>query len=113
MKEAAVSKRLREEFILNGAVAWKISDRFHASRPDLLIIKSIVTIYLEVKVHPNKITKLQEHTLEELWNSGAPTYTATYYPASKSLIYNNLDGTCSMPFFNLKEAALWLLKQNS
>lgn len=113
MNEAAVSTKLRKELENIGALVWKMSDRFHASRPDLLILHNIVTIYVEVKVHPNSLTPLQSLTLNELNNKGAPCYVGFYYPSSKSFIFTNIRGTCSMPFFSMKEAAQWLLKQSS
>lgn len=113
MKEASVSTKLREALASLGAVAWKVSDRFHASRPDLLVLHNIVTIYVEVKVHPNNVTPAQQHTLDDLANHGAPCYVGTYFPNSKTFIFADMRGTSSMPFFKMKEAAAWLLKLHS
>lgn len=114
MKESVVSAKLRKELVSLGAVSWKMSDRFHASRPDLLVAYNRITSFIEVKVYPNTTTKLQQVTLNELYNVGVPTYTLTYYPNSKSLIFVYGTGQVgSTPFFNYRQAAQWLLGQHS
>ncbi len=111
MLESAISTKLRKEMEALGAVVWKVSDRFHASRPDLLVFYDGRCMAIEVKVHPNKPTKLQEHTLIDLFNAGINAYVATYYPLTKTLLItytNTLVGPT--PFFDIRKAAQWLLQ---
>lgn len=112
MKEAAVSKKLRDLLVSQGAMAWKMSDRFNASRPDLMFFYKGICGAIEVKVHPNKITKLQEHTLNELYNQSIATYVITYFPISKTTLITIFNYGGPPPFITIKEAAEWLLKQN-
>lgn len=110
MNEASVSRKLREAAVSLGAVCWKTSDRFHASRPDLMVFYNGRNIPIEVKVYPNKLTPLQELTLTELYNVGLRVFVATYYPFNKTLLLTEFNYGGPPAFTNLKEAAAWLLK---
>lgn len=108
MNESSVSAKLRVALVSLGAVVWKLSDRFHASRPDLLIFNAGKCIVAEVKIHPNKPTKLQEFTLTELYNVNIPTYVITYFPNSKSYLVNSYkSGPTS--FTDIRGVTQWLL----
>jgi hypothetical protein len=58
----------------------KLSDRFHAGLPDFIIVYNGKTVWLELKVYPNKLTALQGHEITKLRNSGANVYCLTYFP---------------------------------
>lgn len=113
MTESNVSTKLREALASLGAVVWKVSDRFHASRPDLLFFYNGVCGAIEVKVHPNKITKLQEHTLNDLYNQSIPTYVLTYFPMSKTILITMFNYGGPPAFHSIKEAAKWLSERHS
>lgn len=83
MNESDVSRKIREELVAGGAMALKLSDRFHASRPDILFVYQGVTGYIETKMHPEKPTPLQELTLQDLADHGAPTYVLWYVKKTK------------------------------
>lgn len=63
MKENAFTSKLlralKQHPALRDALIWKVSDRFAAGRPDVQIILNGVTTYFELKVAPNRCTKLQ------------------------------------------------------
>lgn len=114
MTEADVSKKLREALASLGAVAWKMSDRFHASRPDLLVFKDERgAIAIETKIFPNLPTALQKWTLVELMNAGVYTVVATYDKKSKELRITDIKHGTSVWFRDIKESAQWLLRQRS
>lgn len=110
MTEATVSRKLREALSSLGAVAWKVSDRFHASRPDLIVAWEGRFIAIEVKIEPNEPTGLQRLTLNDLVYVEAEVYVAYYHKTTKwiALTHLNYGHTCS--FQDIKEAAKWLLR---
>ena len=120
MNEADVSSKLRTTLVEGGAVCWKICDRFHASRPDLLLLYKGVTGYFETKVHPGKLTPLQVLTLTDLASHGAPTWLGVYHKTTKHFEVTDIATGIVTTFKNHKELALWLCarlssstKQNS
>ena len=112
MQEAGISRKIREELLANGAVAWKMSDRFHASRPDLLFIYGGVTGYIEVKVYPRNPTPLQERTLNEIVAAGAPAYVVHYCFTPRIYTLKHINAGTTTVFPNHKELTAWLLRQN-
>lgn len=113
MTEANVSAKLRVALCTLGAVAWKVSDRFHASRPDLIVCHLGRFIAIETKMAPNKPTPAQTFTLTELVQTGAQVYVATYDKRDKTLAMLLLETGITTTFKTIKEAAEWTLKQNS
>lgn len=111
MNEAAVSKKLREDFVSLGAVSWKISDRFHASRPDILFAYHGEVCFIEMKIWPNQPTSLQIDTLNELAAMGIIAYQGSYDKVLKALTITNWITREQMTFLKIKEAAVWLLEQ--
>jgi len=118
MNEAAVSRKLREQLVLDGALCWKICDRFHASRPDLLVLHSGVTGYIETKIYPATPTALQALTLADLRSHGAPVWALTYIKKTKMLVMNTVvTGVeytgLGYQFTDFKGLSKWLLEQLS
>lgn len=113
MTEADVSTKLRVALSEAGAVAWKVSDRFHASRPDLVICYGGRFIAIETKLAPNTPTDLQTYTLTDLAMHGAQVYVASYFKRDKKLALLEMVSGHVTSFTNIKEAAIWLLKQSS
>lgn len=111
--EAYVSRKLKEAFVSEGAVCWKISDRFRASRPDLLFAYHGETGFIETKVWPNTPTALQQLTLLELSAVGINAYEASYDKALKTITITHFVTRERMTFLKIKEAALWLLEQHT
>lgn len=111
MTEADVSTKLRKSLSRFGAVAWKASDRFHASRPDVLVCFIGRFIAIETKIHPNQPTAMQKYTLLELAYAGADVYVASYKKHTKELtlypIGVETDGFESQDF---DEVAKWVLR---
>ena len=112
MTEADVSSKLRVALSEAGAVAWKVSDRFHASRPDLVICYGGRFIAIETKMAPNIPTDLQTHTLTDLATHGAQVYVASYFKRDKKLALLDMVSGHVTSFTNIKEAALWIIKQS-
>lgn len=110
MHEAAVSKKLREALVSLGAVCWKLSDRFHASRPDLIIINNGRTAFIEMKLWPSIPTTLQVHTLDELVENCAWTFLIQYDRATKTFHVQNWFSKEKVYHSSAKEVAKWLLK---
>lgn len=55
-------KRAKPEILIR-----KISDRFNQGWPDVLYIGPFnYKLWIEYKVHPNKLSKMQEHTINKL-----------------------------------------------
>lgn len=55
----------------------KLSDRFNAGYPDIIgCLKNGHLFAIELKVHPNKATKLQEHVIKRIKRSGGIAGTA-------------------------------------
>jgi hypothetical protein len=63
-------RALRSHAALKDTVIWKISDRFSSGIPDLCITNGKLTNFFELKVHPNRSTKLQEYYLRRLREAG-------------------------------------------
>lgn len=59
-----------------GAFIWKISDKWYSGIPDIFMLNKGTAYFIELKVKGNKPTKLQEHTLNQLWMAGAVTGVA-------------------------------------
>lgn len=113
MTEANVSAKLRVALTELGAVAWKVSDRFHASRPDLVVCHQGRFIAIETKMAPNSPTEAQTFTLTELLQAGAQAYVATYSRRDKTLVLMSMYDGSFTSFKTIKEAAVWLLQRNS
>lgn len=62
-------KALRAHPALRDAVIWKLNDRTTKGIPDVCIVLRGVTTWFELKVWPNRPTKIQWHYLEKLQRS--------------------------------------------
>lgn len=113
MTEANVSKKLREALVSLGAICWKTSDRFHASRPDLFIAYQVNCAFLEMKLWPNIPTDLQADTLDELSSVGVQTYVGRYDVKLKVLELRCWITNERHVFTDIKGGAAWLLEQLS
>lgn len=110
MNESDVSRKVREALQADGAVCWKVSDHFHASRPDLLFIYKGITGYIETKMHPNKPTEMQTFTLVDIASHGAPTYWLSYHKVKRTLTLTDIIAGTEHTFTAYKELSSWLLK---
>jgi hypothetical protein len=111
MNEADVSSKLRVALRAAGAKADKMSDRFHAARPDLYVCNSGATLVIETKIHPSTPTDLQTLELNNFIWHGAVSVVATYNKKTKELHLVNM-GLCNDAHFtNYGDAAQWLLLQ--
>jgi hypothetical protein len=79
---------LRAHEALREAQIWKVGDRFNAGRPDIQIFRSSVTYYFELKVMPNKPTKLQEYYL---WHLRPVAWLVTALDAKNYQISDSYD----------------------
>lgn len=113
MNEAAVSKKLRESFVSLGAVSWKISDRFHASRPDVFFAFRAECGFIEMKMWPAVPTSLQKDTLNELSAVGMRTYLGQYDKKLKTFKVTDWVTNEVNYFDSAREVATWLLEQLS
>lgn len=113
MTEAAVSTKLRVALASLGAVCWKVSDRFHASRPDLFFAFAGDTSFIEMKIWPNYPTAAQTDTLNELAAVGIVVYLGYYDKALKTYSVTDWITHEKVYFSTDKEAAKWLLEQRS
>lgn len=110
MNEGYISTKLRTAIEGLGGVCWKTSDRFHASRPDLLFFYNGVCSVLEMKMYPNVPTNLQAYTLHQLVNVKIPTYVGNYNTNTKILWIEEWNTGVCIPFPDIRKAAEWLLK---
>lgn len=113
MNESYVSTKLRTAVEDLGAICWKCSDRFHASRPDLAFFFKAECTFIEMKMEDNGPTPLQSDTLNHLSSVGIQTYVGNYYKDTKTLVLKDWITEESVSFKNIKEAAQWLLKLSS
>ncbi len=113
MNEADVSRKIRLMLEELGAVCWKVSDRFHASRPDLVACHLGRYFAIESKIYPNKATAAQEHELNKIVQAGGAAYVATYNKVSKDL--SILDKRTGEPayFKDIRGAAQWVLRHRT
>jgi len=56
------------------AVVWKISDRYTSGLPDVLVVKSGQTIWIELKTDIGVTSKLQNYMINKLRSAGAEVY---------------------------------------
>ncbi len=63
-------RALRAHPALAEAVVWRHIDRFTAGEPDISVSIGKHTEHFELKVHPNKPTKLQSYYLKRLGAGG-------------------------------------------
>jgi hypothetical protein len=112
MTEADVSAKLRKALVSLGCVAWKVSDRFHASRPDLVACHNGRFIAIETKIYPNKPTTLQAFTLAELVAVCAIVYVVSYDKLSKALILTEVSTKDTTSFTDIRKAAQWVLRRS-
>jgi len=110
VNESVVSRKLRVALDEEGAVCWKMSDRFHAARPDLIACFLGQFIAIETKVHPNKPTLLQSYELQTLTFVEAWCYVVSYHPKEKQLVATQLLSCDTATFTDYKDCARWLLK---
>lgn len=113
MNESDVTRKLRVMLEELGAVVWKTSDRFHASRPDLVLCHLGRHITVEVKIYPNEPTPAQRHELEKLTQAGGIAYIASFNKLSKYITITDVKHGCSSCFADIRGCIQWLLRQRS
>lgn len=113
MTETQVSTKLRVALASLGAVCWKVSDRFHASRPDLFLAYQANTTFIEMKLWPEEPTPLQRDTLNELSAVGIETFVGKYDRKLKVLYIIDWITQEKMSFLSILEGAEWLLRRDS
>lgn len=89
-----------------------MSDRFHASRPDLVLCYKGRYIAIEVKIDKAQPTALQKFTLLELKYAGAAVYILNYHKKTKVYVITSLDGEVA-DFTDIKDGCSWLLRPRS
>jgi len=72
--QAKLLKALRDHPALKDAVIFKHSDRFNGGIPDISVTVKGVTTWIELKVYPNKLSKLQEYYLRRLQRAACVVY---------------------------------------
>jgi Holliday junction resolvase len=113
MTEADVSSKLRVCLIEGGAKAMKVSDRFHAGRPDLFICHLGRFIAIETKIYPNQPTFIQAQELTDFVQHGAQAYIASYDKRARILTMTSLNDGVREVFKTIKDASTWLLTRSS
>lgn len=111
MTEAQVSATIAKEFVKYGAVVWKVSDRFHSSRPDLVACYKGYFIAIETKICPNKSTKLQQYTLEKLAGAHGLVYVASYNKKTGSISFVDVSTYLVEEFTDIRSCVSWLSRQ--
>lgn len=75
MREATFTAKLLRELkkhpALAEAVVWKFNDRVTAGIPDFVIITGRKSLWCEVKIVPNRVSKLQQYYLRKIGDGGA------------------------------------------
>jgi VRR-NUC domain len=74
---AKLLKALRAHPALDEAVIWKFNDRVSAGIPDFAIVIGRRTLWVEVKIHPNKLSKIQKYYLDQIKEGGVTIYAST------------------------------------
>lgn len=90
-----IQKYLKE--ILPGSVVWKNHGNQYSVKglPDIMCVANGKMICIEVKIEGNKVTKLQEITLQKLQDAGAITCIAYSTQDVQNMLIKNkiLGGT--------------------
>ena len=110
MTEANVSTKLRVELSKGGAKVWKVSDRFHASRPDLVMCYQGRYIAIETKITPNKPTKAQLQELYEIVAAEGEAYVCSYHKGTKRYSLLHVNHGHTICFVDYKGLCEWLLR---
>ena len=113
MNEADVSAKIRVKLVEYGAVAWKVSDRFHASRPDLIACYNGQFIAIETKIYPNAPTIAQDYILRELVKAGAQAYCIAYAKRTKLYLTTSYNSGETTSHSSTKDVVAWVLKLSS
>ena len=106
MKETQICTKLKNELNKHGTF-WKIADRYTSGIPDIVGCYGKLFIGVEVKIHPNKPTLLQERTLHTILNC----FLVTYFPKKKRYLVKKND-TYGRIGLNLQEVVDWILKHS-
>lgn len=88
--QAKLLTALRQHPALREAVIWKLSDRFTRGIPDVFVSMDGVTRFFELKVWPNRPTKIQRYWLERLGTERA--YVVTLLRNGSVVFDNDLEG---------------------
>ena len=112
MNEAYVTTKLKEALIDEGFEVWKVSDRFNASRPDLLMFREGMTVAIEVKIFPNKTTLLQDKTLSILTSKKIPSFIVTYNIKTKEFITEYIGSNSSPTILQKNETIKWIITKS-
>lgn len=109
MNESDVSAKVRIALGKQGAVCWKVSDRFHASRPDLVACYKGQFIAIEMKIYPNDPTLAQDFELKLLAGAGAWAYCVWYSKRTKIYFAKQYPDGQIATFESLEGLTEWLL----
>ena len=112
MNEADVSTKIRLALVTRGATAWKCSDRFHASRPDLIACYKGQFIALETKIYPKDPTLAQDFILKELARIGAWAYVVWYSIKQKIYFAKSYNSEATATHSSLEDMIEWLFAHN-
>ncbi len=85
----------------------KTSDRFNQGWPDVLYIGPFrKTLWVEYKIYPNKLSKMQEHTIYQLTNYDQHIAVITKHPNEITLTDYLVHPTYSI---ELTDPAKWIM----
>ena len=111
MNESDYSRKLREALTDLGAKCIKLSDRFHASYPDLAGCYKGRGFVIEMKVHPNTLSDGQRFELDTWRTAGAACWVGVVNKKLKNFILENWATGERTTFPKIREAAPWLCEQ--
>lgn len=75
--EHAYQGKVRGRLNKQGALVFKIVERFRSGIPDLIVIHNGRTSFVELKVYPNELSALQELTMTNIAQKGGFAFVAT------------------------------------
>ena len=113
MNEADVSTKVRVALEEAGAPCWKVSDRFHAGRPDLIACYQGQLIMIEMKIWPNQPTDIQKYELDRFALARAWAYCVWYNKTTREYFATSYPNGPSAQFKSLKDLTEWLLRSSS
>jgi Holliday junction resolvase len=88
MKESIIQGKIRALLINEGFYVVKLINTSKPGIPDLMAIKDGRVIFFEVKSAGGKVSKLQEHQMEQLREIGVEAYVVRSTVEVKSLLTN-------------------------
>jgi Holliday junction resolvase len=74
VRESLIQKDIIRYLKCAGFYVLKISDRFRSGIPDLYAVRDGRSFWFEVKAPAGKVTKLQQHEIDQLRQHGASAH---------------------------------------